>query len=143
MTPVATMANSIKVAPPRHADRKAYARSAVSNGTRLLGVKVDNRSRWVRRCRDVIAAHTSDLGGIDNCSVAERSIIRRAAVLTVQAEMLEAKFALADGDVPVEDLDIYQRLTNSLRRLLEAVGLERRPRTVEPTLSSYLEEAAE
>jgi len=43
---------------------------------------LNQRSPWVRRCKDVIAAHLSDLGGADNTSAAERSIIRRAAVLT-------------------------------------------------------------
>jgi hypothetical protein len=34
---------------------------------------------WVRRCRDIIAAHLSDMGGADNTSAAERSLIRRAS----------------------------------------------------------------
>ena len=40
--------------------------------------------------------------------------------------------------------DLYQRTAGNLRRLLEAVGLERRARTIEPSLSDILnEEAAE
>ena len=46
--------------------------------------------------KDLIAAHLSDLGGEDNTVAAERSIIRRASVLTVELERLEAKFALAE-----------------------------------------------
>ena len=56
---------------------------------------IDGRSPWVRRCKDIIALHLSDLGGVDNTSAAERSIIRRAVVLTVELERLEARFALA------------------------------------------------
>jgi hypothetical protein len=82
----------------------------------------------------VIAAHLSD---VPEASVAERSIIRRASVLTVELERLEAKFAQA-GEASVDALDAYQRVASSLRRLLEAVGLQRRARDVTPTLSEYL-----
>jgi hypothetical protein len=116
--------------------RRSKARSAVTNGKLLLGV--DGRSPWVRRCKDVIAAHLSDMGGEDNTSAAERSIIRRAAVLTTELEVLEVKFATA-GAANAGDLEVYQRCANSLRRLLEAVGLQRRPRDVSaPSLDQYL-----
>ena len=111
-------------------------RSRVSNGSILIA-GVDQRSPWVRRCKDILREHISDLGGIDNCSAAERSIIRRAAVLTTELEQLEARFATA-GQADAGDLETYQRCANSLRRLLEAVGLQRRPRDVTPSLSEYL-----
>ena len=109
---------------------KDRQRSRITNGSALLQ-GVDGRSPWVRRCKDVIAAHLSDLGGEDNTSAAERSIIRRASVLTVELERLEARFALAEQASP-EDLDLYQRTAGNLRRLLEAVGIQRRPRDVTP-----------
>lgn len=119
---------------PEVAPRKG--RSRVSNGSILIA-GVDQRSPWVRRCKDILREHISDLGGIDNCSAAERSIIRRAAVLTTELEQLEARFATA-GQADAGDLETYQRCANSLRRLLEAVGLQRRPRDVTPSLSEYL-----
>jgi hypothetical protein len=111
-------------------------RSRVTNGSILIA-GVDQRSPWVRRCKDVIAAHLSDLGGADNTSAAERSIIRRAAVLTTELEVLEVRFAKV-GEASAADLEVYQRCSNSLRRLLEAIGLQRRPREVGPTLSDLL-----
>jgi len=51
-------------------------------------------------------------------------------------EQLEARFALA-GSASGDDIDLYQRTANSLRRLLEAVGLQRRPREIEP-IDQYL-----
>ena len=114
------------------ARRKPLARSKVSNGTALLA-GVDGRSTWVRRCRDLIAAHVADLGGPDACSEAER----RAATLTVELERLEKRFALA-GEAEVDDLDLYQRTAGNLRRLLEAIGLQRRSRDITPTLDQYL-----
>src|SRR5262249_48012789 len=99
-------------------DRPAITRpknpqkSRITNGSALLP-GVDGRSPWVRRCKDIIAAHLSDLGGEDNTSAAERSIIRRASTLTVELERLEAKFATA-GEASEYDLDLYQRMTNTL-----------------------------
>jgi hypothetical protein len=59
--------------------------------------------------------------------------------LTTELERLEVKFALADAASP-EDLDLYQRTANSLRRLLEAVGLNRRPKDVTPDPLAYARE---
>jgi hypothetical protein len=56
-------------------------------------------------------------------------------------EHLELRFALANeaGKSPdPADIDLYQRTANSLRRLLEAVGIKRVPKDVTPKLSSYL-----
>src|ERR1035437_6070752 len=111
-------------------------RSRISNGSHILP-GVDGRSTWARRLRDLIALHLSDLGGDDAVSEAERSIIRRVAALTVELERMEAVFAVA-GEASPEQIDLYQRTANSLRRLLEAVGLHRRARDVTPTLSEYL-----
>jgi hypothetical protein len=99
----------------------------VANGSALLP-GVDGRSTWVRRCKELIADHVSDLGGEDNTSTAERSIVRRCAVITTELEQLEVKFAL--GQAGDNDLDLYQRTAANLRRLLESIGLKRRSREV-------------
>lgn len=112
----------------------------MSNGSAVLP-GADGRSTWVRRLRDLISLHLSDLGGDDAVSEAERSIIRRASALTVELERLELSFALA-GEATPAALDLYQRTANSLRRLLEAVGLQRRARTIVPDLHDYLESKA-
>jgi hypothetical protein len=96
------------------------------NGSALLS-GVDGRSAWVRRAKEIIADHISDLGGMDNTSAAERSLVRRASTLSVELERLEAKFATA-GEASLLDLEAYGRASNTLRRLLESVGLQRRPR---------------
>jgi hypothetical protein len=91
----------------------------------------------VRRCKDVIAAHLSDLGGEENTSAAERSLVRRASVLSVELEMLERKFALAGEAADASDLDLYIRGSGGLRRLLEAVGLKRVARDI-TSIDEYL-----
>lgn len=115
---------------------KGRQRSRVTNGSALLP-RVDGRSAWVRRCKDIIEAHLSDLGGEDNTSVAERSLVRRAAVITTELEMMEARFAAA-GHADPGELDLYQRTAGNLRRLLEAIGLQRRAKPV-PDLDTFLE----
>ena len=68
------------------------------------------------------------------------AIIRRSATLIVALERLETKFAeQEDGGTP-NQLDQYQRLSNTLRRLLESVGLKRRPKDVTPDLKDYLKQ---
>jgi hypothetical protein len=101
---------------------KDCQRSAITNGKLLPGI--DQRSAWVRRCKDVIAQHLSDLGGEDNTSAAERSIIRRAAVLTTELERMEVSFATSDASP--EAIDLYARASSNLRRLLESLGLKKR-----------------
>lgn len=105
-------------------------RSRITNGSALLP-NTDGRSAWVRRLRDIILELVSDAGGDANTSAAERSIIRRASVLTVELEQLEARFAQADA-ATAADLDLYIRASGNLRRLLGAVGLHRRARDVTP-----------
>jgi hypothetical protein len=85
-----------------------------------------------------MALHVSDLGGEANVSESERAIIRRAAVIITELERMERNFALSEGAPGIPELEMYQRLANTMRRLLEAVGLQRRPRDVTPSLSQYL-----
>ena len=124
--------------PQPHAgsDPGAKNRSAITNGTTLLP-GVHKQSQWARRFRDIIDLYGSDHGGSDRLSEGRRAILRRIACLQVEMERLEVRFALAGGAEPA-DLDLYQRAAGSLRRLLEALGLDRVPRDVTPTLDQYL-----
>jgi hypothetical protein len=101
-------------------------RSKITNGKVLIDG--DQRSPWVRRAKDLINEFLGEhLAGADNCSPAERAIVRRIAVLITELERLEAKFA-AQNEASPEQLLLYGRTANTLRRLLEAIGLERRQR---------------
>ena len=119
---------------------RASPRTRVRAGQLLPGV--DGRSAWTRKAASQIRAYLTDLGGIENCSTAERSIVRRVATLEVELERLEEKFATA-GEASVEDLEVYQRCANSQRRLLEAIGIERRAREVGPSFGVIEQEVAE
>src|SRR5215207_4269186 len=102
-------------------------RSAITNGRHVLA-DVDHRSALMRRLRDLVQLHTNDLGGEDYISEAEKRLVRRAAMLTLQLEMLDQKFAHDESEGSRLDLETYQRCSNTLRRLLESLGLERRQR---------------
>jgi hypothetical protein len=123
-------------------DRRRVARdpqrSRITNGTAFLPSGIDNRSAWVRRTKDVISEHLADRH--DDVSAAERSIIRRAAVLTTELERLEAKFAV--GETTATDVDLYIRGSGSLRRLLEVIGIRKRvaARDVTPSLADIMRE---
>src|SRR5262249_11682788 len=115
------------------------SRSRVSNGKSLF-VEADNRGPWARRFRDVIAEITSDLGGADLLSEAQRQLVRRAATISIACERMEGETA-AGADI---NLELYGRLTDRLGRALQRLGLERKPRDVTPTLEQVLaEEEAE
>src|SRR2546430_14037274 len=113
---------------------KSHARTGVTNGRALLGPGVDGRTLWARRFRDVLALHLSDLGGEANTSESEKSIARRAACLVVELEQMEIRFATGDTPEGEDDtgnlIDRYQRCANTLRRLLESLGLQRRAKDV-------------
>jgi hypothetical protein len=113
-------------------------RSRITNGSALLP-GIDGRNAWVRRAKDLLALHFSDLGGEDNVSEAERALVRRAVTLIIELERREAMFAQV-GAADNEALAIYQTTVNTLRRTLESLGLQRRPRDVSPTLGQILRE---
>jgi len=89
--------------------------------------------------RDIIAAHVEDQGGAELLSEAKRALIRRASALTVELERIEGRFSTAARDT---DFLAYTTGCNTLRRLLESIGLERVARDVTPTLPEYLRETA-
>jgi hypothetical protein len=118
------------------ARRSPTNRSKVTNGRSLFAAGGDNRSPWARRMRDVFETHLIDLGGLEAASEAEKSILRRAAVMTTELERHEARFAVEPATL--DDLDAYGRGASTVRRLLESVGLQRRARDVTPDLRTYL-----
>jgi hypothetical protein len=94
----------------RIAARPRTLRSKVTNGVRVFAIGGDGRGAWTRRWRDLVELHSADCGGAEHMS---------------------------EGDIAV-DLDLYNRLAGNHRRILESIGIERRPRDVTPTLQTYL-----
>jgi hypothetical protein len=94
----------------------------------------DKRGPVARRFRDLVHEVTQDLGGPAELTETQRQIIRRIASMSVWCESEEAK--MADG--AEIDIDKFQRTSNSLRRLCETIGLERRALDITPTLNELL-----
>lgn len=118
-------------------------RTRVTNGRNLLP-GLDGRTYWARRVREVMALHISDLGDADACSEAEKSGVRRISVLAIEMEKLERRFATAAPDhISHPNLDMYQRGANTLRRLLDMTGLQRRSRDITSTLDHYMSGVAD
>jgi hypothetical protein len=105
-------------AAPARPKRKS---SAVSSGRRMF-VQGDSSSAWSRRYRDIVAGHVSDLGGQAVLSEAEISLIKRVSTLEIECEQAEGRLSMGQE----VDLDLYQRMLNSLRRAHEVLGLERK-----------------
>ena len=85
---------------------------------------LDGRTSAVRRIKEWESQIEADLGG--NLTEAQKSIMRRAAVLSAILEDKEARWASGD---PVA-LNEYCTATNVLRRLLSTLGLERNQRYI-------------
>lgn len=115
---------------PRVATVKPQARTRVGNGSAVLQ-DADGRSVVFRRYREIVASLASDMGG--DPSEAQDQIARRAAMLAIWCEQQDA--AAATG-TPI-DVARYTTASNTLRRLLESLGLERRARNVTPTIAEY------
>jgi hypothetical protein len=119
-------------------DRKAVARSRVTNGAGMLP-NTDGRSAVVRRFRDITSAILNDQP--EHCSEARLQLVRRFAAAACLAELMEAR--LANG----EQIDIaeHAHLSSTLCRLAQRIGIDRRAKNITPSLSEYLtpQEAAE
>ena len=110
------------------------ARSAVTNHAGLLP-GLDGRTAPARRFRDLVNAFVADMGGLDRCSEVRGSgLVRRLAVTTVQAEMLEAR--MVNGDAI--DIATLCTLASTTVRLSQRLGLERRACNIKPSLNQYL-----
>lgn len=84
---------------------------------------------WARRFRDLVMLHEEDLGARETLSEAQLSLCRRVATFEVELEQMEGK--LSKGE-PV-DLDLYNRMTGTLGRTLDRLGLKRVARNIGPT----------
>jgi hypothetical protein len=122
------------------AARARNQRARVTNGTRLLPT-VPGTSIWARILRDNLDAMITHLGGDDVVSEPQRLACRRIAVLETEMIHLEDKIGSLRSQGSEPDaalLDLYSRLGNAQRRFCEALGWQRVPKDVTPSLSSYL-----
>ena len=90
----------------------------------LNGRRVDARTAPAKRFRALCLSLSSDLGG--RPSTAQSILIRTAAALSVQCEVIEHGL-LTGGSV---DVDKHTKLVNTLGRVLAQLGLQRQARDI-------------
>jgi hypothetical protein len=107
---------------------------------RLLTLgNLDRRTLAAKRAKQLIDAIEADLGGGDRLTEGERQLVQRAAVLGAYIESCEVKWL---GGEAVELAD-YLAAINAQRRVLMAIGLERRARNVVPSVAEYVDRIRE
>jgi hypothetical protein len=115
--------------------RKPAARSRVSNGTEgSVQPGVDQRSSVARRFRDIIADVVIDLGGPDHVTATRLHLVRRFAAQVCLAEGMEARYASGEHI----DVGRHCKISSTLTRLAQRIGLKRVPRNVTPHLHDYI-----
>jgi hypothetical protein len=126
-----------------HADGMGKARTRSGKqraGRALLRLKtldaLDRRTHAARRAGDLVSGLESDLGGSENVTVAEHQIVQHAGVL---GAVIEHQETLWLGGEEVDETALLTAI-NCQRRLLEAIGLQRRARDVTPTLAQYIKQ---
>jgi hypothetical protein len=106
--------------------KKPRARLKVDYGSFRSLDQLDGRQHAVKRARQAAAALIADAGGAENISAARRQLITRASVLSVYLEDTESRWLQGEQIDPAD----WMAAANTLKRLLCALGLERRPRDV-------------
>jgi hypothetical protein len=91
----------------------------------------------MKRFRGLASAMAIDLGGPENLTTGEQQLIKRAAMISVQCELMEQRAAAGEPF----DLSTYATATGHLGRTLKLLGLKREPREEVPSLRDYLNAA--
>src|SRR3712207_4563673 len=95
--------------------------ASTSRGWALAGV--DGRTVAARRFRDLIAEFSADLGGMAALGNAERTLIRQAAALTMEAERVQA--FIVKGEHVTHDALV--RIPSEARRILLSLAARAKP----------------
>jgi hypothetical protein len=95
---------------------------------------LDARTAAFKEARSLIISLTNDMGGEDRLSAGERQLVTRAAMTGAIVADFEARWVSGEPVALAE----YLSAVNVQRRVLATLGLERRPREIEPTLAQYL-----
>jgi hypothetical protein len=106
---------------PKVAERRAFKVRKLRNLD-----DIDGRTLSAQRARALVRSIEADLGR--DPSTGERQLALRAGLLAAIIEDIEARWVSGDAI----EIDAYTKLINSQRRVLMAIGLERRPRDVSP-----------
>ena len=85
---------------------------------------LDYRARPAQQARTILNALVRDLGG--DPSAAQQTLCERVSLLVVAAQDIESRFAAGEP----ANLALLNTITNTIRRCLVSLGLERRTKDV-------------
>jgi hypothetical protein len=116
-------------------------RSAVTNGSKLL-VGIDMRSPTARRFRDLVQSFSAEVGGdlaggAASLSQTEMAMIKTAASLAIQAELMQAD--IVNGKM-VDSGDLIRLASEARRILAEIAGKAGKRKPAGPTLCQLMAE---
>jgi ribosomal protein L30/L7E len=100
---------------------------------------IDKRTVAYRETTRIMEEIESDLGGPEQLSAGERQLVQRAGVLGAVLSDIEARWIRGE---PL-DPGSYCTIINAQRRVLEGLGLRRRPKDVTPSVRDYLHHVGE
>jgi hypothetical protein len=104
---------------------------------------VSGQSAWNRSVRNTSAAMAAHLG--DDLTEPEKMLVRRVAVFEAEMNLMELQIArdrFEKREPSEKFIDLYSRLVNAQRRLLETVGMKRVAKDITPSLSEYIRASA-
>jgi hypothetical protein len=120
----------LRVSKRKAADTTAAPRQASPKRSAKLKLIVmsdlDGRTVAARRIKEIVGSISADLGGASGLGEAQRQLITRAALLSTILESAETKLLVGEEI----DLTTYLSAIDRLRRVLTALGLERKARDV-------------
>jgi hypothetical protein len=88
--------------------------------------QLDKRTQAAKLAHSLVSALCCDLGGDEVVTVAQRELVKRAALLGALLEDYEVRWLKRER----LDLDAYVRAVGAQRRVLQTIGLERRARHI-------------
>jgi hypothetical protein len=109
-------------------------KSRITNGRDILP-GVDLRSPTARRYRDLVQIIAADQGGAEHMSESRMQLIRRFAAAACLAEQMEARIVAGEKI----DLEEHAKLSSTLVRIVNHLGLERVPRDVTPLVGEVID----
>jgi hypothetical protein len=115
-------------------ERQAMRRLMRKRFALLTREDIDRDSLAYRKFGEIIHDISTDLGGTNRLTTIQKGLIEAFASALVRVEDLTARQFLGDST-------FYRELSpaiSSLARVAYLLGIDRRPKEVTPTLSSYL-----
>jgi hypothetical protein len=128
-----------KIAPDAASVSSGCASKAGAKKRLLTRDALDGRTRAARAFDAIASGVISDLGGADQLTTVERELVEAFCGVAVNVRDLNARLLAG------EDIDLSEQATaiSSMVRLVNHIGVRRRPRDVTPSVAEYVSRLAD